>query len=122
MLRLAARAPRLRAPVTSTLGRTLNNDRASSHRSLEHARLPHVARLAVTVTALRGITQRKVAARHIGRSRALARLPSSAPARSSRSSVVVGASRQRAAPRSQFVGAPPAVRLVRSGTAMQAAQ
>jgi hypothetical protein len=49
------------------------------------------------------------------------RRPRSAATRAVSRSVVVGTSRQRAAPRSQFVSAPPALRLLRLALAVQAA-
>ena len=87
---------------------------------------------AVILRALRSGRARSVATcRHAASSRlpaysrsspsgATRRHPSAA-ARAVSSSVVVGASRQRAAPRSQFMGAPPAVRRPRLALAVQAA-
>ena len=73
-------------------------DRGSPGRCQERARFG----IAVT-EALRGIKQFKVAAPQSNRARALTRLGSEVPTRSLRSPVMVGASRRRAAPRSQFV-------------------
>ena len=108
MLHLAGKASIRRRPVNSALGLALKPDRANLRRNQEQTRTATASRSGtVTTQALRGARLRKVATLQSCRARALTRRRKPAPTRPSCSPVVVGASRQRAAPRSQFVVALP---------------
>ena len=108
IMRRTAGPPCCRAPLNSALGLALKRDRASLHLCREQAHSNAEPRSGNAVSqALRGRRLFEVAAPQSCRVRALARLRCSAPRCPSCSPVVVGASRQRAAPRSQLVVALP---------------
>ena len=108
IMRRTGGLPCCRAPLNSALGLALKPDRADLHRSQEQARSYAKSRSGTASTqTLRGRRLSEVVAPQSCRARALARRRNPAPARPSCSPVVVGASRQRAAPRSQFVVALP---------------
>ena len=111
ILRLAARVPCLRGPVSSTLGRALNPARGfpslrpapqGSSSLLGKSSLPVL--LLPTACFGRAGKSRVLQSLRLSAASGASRLPSSASPRPSCRPVVVGASRRRAAPRCQFVG------------------
>jgi hypothetical protein len=123
ILRLAARAPCRSGPVTSTLGRTFAHAPAPAHSPGSSAAVPGALRSGRprSVTTCRHAPSSCLPAYSRSSPSGATRLQLSSAARSSSRSVVVGASRRRAAPRRQFVGAPPARPVVRLACAVQAA-
>ncbi len=115
ILRLAGKAATRRHPVTSTLGLAGANARAHGACSSIRSRSPTV----------RGRVRRHRRASSRGAAGSVQALCARQSQRSSslhQGSAVVGASRQRAAPRSQFVGAPRMEGLISFAVAVHAAR